>query len=479
MTRIHRHPLLIGLCFAALLLVSLPGCTPTTTPGPGGSPGTGTGTGTPPPSGPNPLEFTYTRVVGLAPPVPTGCEPQTYRDHTYAVQKTVVNDRAHLLRLMGVTSESQLSRGQRGLLESYDHGQTQAMRNRMALAQRAGSSALVNGKMQCELIDTTFARGVNSSWLRNDFWPRATRNGVILSSTYCQELSGTPPAFVLTHEIAHMLDNPQLNGAGDPAYGRDNSHTIDERTNRIAAFCEGWAHYQTYKDFPSMAPSRPLTTIRTDGQPNRTTSGSNVTGEDMISVEGIIGHMLLRLDREIPGGAAKIQDIFIRTNRASTRDVVSFLTAWLNTYPGDTAQVMRIFDEMTLYKFSDSAIRSMFPQAAVATYLSSRRSPSAPAPTDAAADPTRQPGGDTSTGNLAGTGTKLAQDELSDTVGKTGKTTGTATGADTGTATGKSVAGSSTSSATQPVASGAQGTFQESGSGKADGSSQQGFNDQF
>lgn len=292
----------------------------------------------------------------------------------YTVSRHKVRDEAHLLELMGVKSESQLTDGQKALMASFRMSQSQAIKNRIPYGKQS--------KIRVILSDTTGFDDKNTfPDVEKDFWPYSNGSLIQLSSNgYNYPNSEDDARSTFLHEYAHSMDGT-VKEFFNP-YGKDGSHYCDEKTGKRAAFIEGWAEFNEMLEFP-MERSRIISSvnsqIRIESKKKAgeyefvDPKGSDISGLDLLNVEGVNACILFRMASEIPDGQKKVFEAFVASNGwfNNLRDLVK---AFLRKNPGELAKVGTIIDEATYGKLTDSQLQEFIGDSAASTaFLKTRK----------------------------------------------------------------------------------------------------------
>lgn len=297
----------------------------------------------------------------------------------YRVFVTKVRDEAHLLQLMGATTDTAiLSDGQRALLAAYRHAKEQALIERMKQGARK--------RVEVVLTDTN---GHNGSNVIRDFWPYSNGDLLQLSSLRFNTPDGEDEArSTMVHECAHSMDRAQAER--DAPYGPDGTHYINEVIKPRAAFMEGWAVFLQMQDSPERASWWPVVCRNVKIERSKgvydTASATALDGITLTRVEGINGLVLLNISK-LPGGMEKLMLTFRATNRAD-RTLGDFLKDYVSRNPDQALDVARIFDDCTHGKLSDAEMKEFLGNGdAVKAFLQARQTAveadaasSAPAP---------------------------------------------------------------------------------------------------
>lgn len=298
-------------------------------------------------------------------------------DHSqaYKVTRVLVRDEAHLLQLMGVSREEDLSDGQKALLAVFRHARSEAIRARMPYSFRS--------KVKVLLTDTTgFDDEARYPHVEGDFWPYSSGFTIVMNSRRYNHPEGPAGArSTFVHEFAHSMDMTlmELN----KPYGLDGMHMAMEKTAPKAAFLEGFAEFNEMLDDPrGLAGMREA--VKTIAVESRTKKGDyawidakdpSLSGTDLLNVEGINALILYRLATEIPGGRDKVMQAFVAT-RYPWRSLAHLLRRFVKDHPEETARVARILDEETLHKLSDAEVRKFLGRSkGVEAWLQNRQRP--------------------------------------------------------------------------------------------------------
>ncbi|MBF0409419.1 MAG: hypothetical protein HQM10_18915 [Candidatus Riflebacteria bacterium] len=304
------------------------------------------------------LAYEYCRIVDVAPasgPIPANL--LSYKGYLY--ESIRIQSSAELLRAMRAGSEEDLSDEQKGLFKAFNHGSSDNMKKRLSYASECN---IPDNSISVYLLDTTFIQGVERSKLRNDLWPMAIGNKIILS---CIDRSPTDTASLLAHETSHTVDNINLNLID---YGKDKRHHLNEVSTKSTAFSEGWAIFNQYYDFPStaMLPSKLMyeTASSAFGHPDyvmRSLTDSEVAPEDFLKTEGVVSEILFHIAHQIPDGFDKIFKSFLKIRNDNSKDITSLINVLLDSYPEDSKKIMEIFARDTASRFSSEEFKKSFP----------------------------------------------------------------------------------------------------------------------
>ena len=177
--------------------------------------------------------------------------------NAYRVKTIKVTDETHLMRLMGATTENELTDLQKGLLETY------------RFARQAEFDTLkprIPGQtktIDLNLVDITgYTDTSRYTKITDDFWPQNSRtyrrsgdsfslhSEIRISGTDCLgHGSNTAKRMKSTfaHEFGHALDKTFTE---TNAYGHDGAHYINEKIEPKASFAEGFANFIKMLFFP-------------------------------------------------------------------------------------------------------------------------------------------------------------------------------------------------------------------------------------
>jgi hypothetical protein len=277
---------------------------------------------------------------------------------------------------MGANSEEDLSDGQKALLAVYRHSKSEAIKERMLYGYQS--------KIKVMLSDTTgFDNSNTNPHTRRDFWPYSHGNLIQMSSSrYNFPGSDSDAKSTFVHEFAHSMDRT-IKEFIKP-YGKDGSHYTNEMTRPRTAFVEGWAEFNEMLDSQDEVKSmqRSIKRIKIErksesGQYEYVDADSaDVSGKDLLSVEGINANILYRIATEIPGGRDKVFATFTGTRWKLFRNLKSFSRAFARKYPDDAAKIAEIFDNETHGKLSANELRHYAGSSAAAEeYITMRGAP--------------------------------------------------------------------------------------------------------
>ncbi len=330
------------------------------------------------------LSFVYERSVKVV-----SVESQAYKDaakdpnlsvrvsrsnpkQAWVSEKVAVRDEKHLLELLGAADGNtwKLSGGQKSLLETFRFAKSDSMKS--YLAGMAAEGRLPNcrppGCVTVNLDCSAFSKGkVKKDYgidLRKDFWALSYGTSIFIGSAYDSGfLSMGNPKATLIHEFSHCIDGATRT---DLDYGLDGTHFGNEKTNGQTAFVEGWAEYNEMLSFGMEVLNRRMdTTLVKDESDEKSgkysysiPSLSKMSGQDLLSVEAVDAVILYRLSKEIPGGRDRVKAAFLATN-TGCRDMTTFLRAFVAANPDQAQKVLKILDQETKGKLSESDFNSI------------------------------------------------------------------------------------------------------------------------
>ncbi len=271
----------------------------------------------------------------------------------YEVNRTKVTSESQLMKLMGAGSEAELTDGQKALLAVYRHSKSQAVKDRAKYNYQSSIKVM--------LSDTTgFDNSSEYPNVRKDFWPYSQGNLIQMSSgRYNYPGSDDDSQSTFVHEYSHSMDRT-IKEIINP-YGKDGSHYSNELTAPRAAFVEGWAEFNEMLDSEDevRAMENSIKRVRlesksTAGDYTQVKSDSpDLSGKDLMSVEGINAMILYRMATEIPDGKEKVFKAFTSTRWKLFRNLKSMSKYFARKYPEDAAKLAEIFNDETFGKLSD------------------------------------------------------------------------------------------------------------------------------
>ncbi len=279
-------------------------------------------------------------------------------DHctAYDVRRVKVKDEAHLLRLMGAESETELSDGQKAMLAVYRHSRSQAINERHQYGYLS--------KVKVILSDTSGYEDRNKyPHVRRDFWPYSQGSLIQISSGHYNYSGAEDDArSTFVHEYAHSLDRT-IKEFINP-YGKDGSHFSNEMTKPRSAFVEGWAEFNEMLDseYEVKTMKNSIKNVRLE---SKTVAGQyqivsadnpELSGQNLLSVEGINAMILYRLANEVPDGRKKIFETFSKTNWKIFRSLSTFSKDFARRYPEDAAKLAEIIDTESKGRLSEAEL---------------------------------------------------------------------------------------------------------------------------
>lgn len=287
-------------------------------------------------------------------------------DHNiaYDVSRTKVKSVEHLLELMGVKSETDLTDGQKALIAVYKHSTSQNIKDRMKYSYRK--------KINVILSDTTgFDNPGDYPHVTDDFWPYSSGSTIQMSSgRYNWPGSEASARSTFVHEFAHSFDRT-IKEFFNP-YGKDGSHFANELTRPRSAFVEGWAEFNEMLDSADKARQikNSISLIKVE---NKKKAGDytnvepeTLSGTDLLSVEGVNAVILHRIATEVPGGKDKVFNAFTSTGWNMFRSLKTITSKLCQQNGDNTAAIARIIDEQTLGKLSDKEFEKYIGSSAAA-----------------------------------------------------------------------------------------------------------------
>lgn len=289
----------------------------------------------------------------------------------YKVKRVKVTTEEELLAAMGVSSESELSNGQKALLAVFRTAYSDAIQS------KAKDSILP--RVNVILTDTTnFTNSELRDAVKKDFWPYSSFFTINMSNFFYDYPGGDKDATsTMIHEYAHCMDLT-VKEFKDP-YGKDGSHYGNEVTSKRAAFVEAWAEYNEMIESEDEAKNIIKNTKKlwveskdkagdyTDLDPEEATS------EQLKAAESYNAYLLYRLATEIDGGKEKVTKAFIGTRWKLFRDLSTLVKRFIKNNPDDAKKVCEIVDEVFLGKFTDEEMFDMCGKSqAVKDYIATR-----------------------------------------------------------------------------------------------------------
>ncbi|MBF0406330.1 MAG: hypothetical protein HQM10_03170 [Candidatus Riflebacteria bacterium] len=162
--------------------------------------------------------------------------------------------------------------------------------------------------------------------------------------------------YSLTHEITHLADKRELQKND---YGMDGTHYFDEITKGVAPVKEAWAEYaeisQAIEDGSSGFLERWYPKVTFASRDDKTYRFDQVSGMDLLNIEGIVCQCFFDIAKKIPDGDAKLRRAFDATNTVNGT-FQDLLKSIINSNPSDMAALSAIIKEQTLGKLSDKEI---------------------------------------------------------------------------------------------------------------------------
>ncbi|MBF0409449.1 MAG: hypothetical protein HQM10_19070 [Candidatus Riflebacteria bacterium] len=304
-------------------------------------------------------------------------------DHNvaYQVYRVKVTSREQLIELMGAKSFSELNDGQKALVAMYDYSKTDSVKERTDFFPRETAEII--------LTDTeNFNDEEKYPNIRRDFWPTASGKTIWVNSLrYSYPNSDKDSPHTFTHELAHIFDNSPL---PFNAYGKDGAHYFNEKTSPRTAFKEGWAQFNELSYFGTgtsgVFEDSDIKKIKIEDTASAgnyveiDAASSSLSGNDLLSVEGVNAFIMYDISLKANDGRKKIYDAFKEINFGFIV-LKDLLKKFLKKYPDDSEIVFKAFDNRTLNKFSNDELIRYFGQSPQLTEYLARRPGKTPANT--------------------------------------------------------------------------------------------------
>lgn len=306
----------------------------------------------------------------------------------YIVRAVSVTSDQQLLQLMGTSREDRLSDTQKGILEVYRLGQSDAIKGLNQNAPAANRQVTVN------LVDVTGCEDRQKfPALRNDFWPHARKISlssqkgpvrdieVLISGVDAQGYGARTPAEMkatFAHEFGHTLD---LTSIEMEAYGPDGDHWSNEVITEKAAFSEGFANYISTLLYPSRARDfrSSLQQIQVETAPRTyarfAPNDPQLKATDLLRVEAVNTLILHQITQTLPDGREKVFAAF-RESNSWNNGLGKFLQTLIRLYPADASAILKIVDDETCKRLTNAEIRTLLGNSSLAEgYLQTRADP--------------------------------------------------------------------------------------------------------
>ncbi|NLI79908.1 MAG: DUF4124 domain-containing protein [Candidatus Riflebacteria bacterium] len=321
----------------------------------------------------------------------------------YVIRRVEIRSEGHLLSLMGVGSEAELSDTQKGLLEVYRMGTSGTLADLNRFGPSNGRSITVN------LVDVTGCDDRQKfPAVREDYWPKASKStttkGNKTTTAIDITISGVDSQgygartaremkATFAHEFGHTLDQAQMEWG---AYGPDGHHWQNEVIGERAAFKEGFANFVQLLAFPERARDYRASLFHVQYETASRTynrfppDDAQVKPTDLLRVEAVTTLLLWRFAQELGDGREKVMRAFQESN-SYNNSLGRFLQTLVRQNPGDAAAIAKILDEETRKRMSNEEIRTLFGNdPGIESFLSGRTDPGArrvvsPPPADPAA----------------------------------------------------------------------------------------------
>ncbi|MBF0410921.1 MAG: DUF4124 domain-containing protein [Candidatus Riflebacteria bacterium] len=304
--------------------------------------------------------------------------------NAYILKKVQIKDENHLIQLMGSDSESKLTDGQRGLLETYRFSRSPEYSNFSTYFSS------VDVKINLVLSDITGFEDIRKyPDVKETFWPsiiKDSSNAKQIHST--MNISSVPyigggsstgenmkKAFA--HEFGHGIDMTRRESGG---YGPDEDHYANEIIQPRSAFTEGFANFITIHFFPDKISYykgviNELWKEEDKGKYKRVTVNDMEDPTQLLQVEGVNALILADISKELPNGIGLIMQSFTRHNSSNTT-MMSFLKKLVADFPVHAAVIAEILDRHTSGRLLNSEIRTILGSSpGVEGYLAKRKDP--------------------------------------------------------------------------------------------------------
>jgi hypothetical protein len=302
----------------------------------------------------------------------------------YKVKRVKVTDEAHLLQLMGVKNEDELSNGQKAMLEVYRSSKSDAIAERAQYDYNKRIGVILTDSTGIDLEYTASdgsKKTVSKEDYSHDFWSWSNGSTIHMAThNYTGSNAPENARSTFLHEYCHAIDRT-IKEFIKP-YGKDGSHYGSEKTNNRAAFVEGWAEYNEMLESESEARGYqsamdPIMIELSDKEgekalqdPNRKTYQNSksvyeyvdpktLSGEELFECEAYNANIMYRIATEIPDGRNKIYDAFKSTRWMLFRDLKTLVKRLCKDNPEDVAAIGKIVDELTYGKLSDKEMKKV------------------------------------------------------------------------------------------------------------------------
>ena len=307
----------------------------------------------------------------------------------YNVNRVKVKSEEHLMELMGVSSEDEMTNGQKAMLACYRTAKSDAIKERSNIAYHDKINVILTDTTNSDLTYTDAQgkeKSVSLSDFQHDFWSWSNGSTIHMAThNYNGSNSVADATSTFLHEYCHSIDRT-IKELIKP-YGKDGSHYGDEMSGKRAAFVEGWAEYnemiesdaeaQNYlsqmatvcvelkdKDLknytfdPDKEWSKEQGGWFCNGISTYTyVSAQDLTAEELWKCEAYNRAALYRIATEIPNGKQKIYDAFKSTRWNLFRDLTTVVKKLCKENPDDIATIGKILDELTYGKMSDKEMK--------------------------------------------------------------------------------------------------------------------------
>ena len=310
----------------------------------------------------------------------------------YTVNRVKINSREELIAAIGVP-ESDMTEGQKALLDCYDMAYSKAIDERSQYSYRDPIRVVFTDTADTDWSYTD-ANGntqtVPEYTYQHDFWSWSNGNTIHMAShNYDSAYARDKVKSTFLHEYCHAID--KTNSEWIKPYGKDGTHMYNngssEMTKDKVAFVEGWAEYNEMIEFPDRA-NYYLNGIATicielsakeaakknldpakegsNGEGgwfkngNSTyvmVSASDLTAKELWKCEGFNCAALYKLATELDNGKQKVYDAFIKSRGKAGRDIRTFVKELCKQNPNDIAAIGRILDDLTMGKMTDKEFK--------------------------------------------------------------------------------------------------------------------------
>ncbi|MBF0544767.1 MAG: hypothetical protein HQM08_10055 [Candidatus Riflebacteria bacterium] len=293
--------------------------------------------------------------------------PISGTNYSFRMDRVEVTSLDQLKQLLGVDKlpEDQWPKGAAGLIGAYQGSDANFTRMGITKYGRTPTVYLTDDQViSPTLQNSAKSAGVDLDTSLNSAYRIYGTDNINFCAGFFKNEPSTQIAledgkYILTHEVTHLAEN-RIIQAGD--YGQDNQHFWNETTGGSAPFTEAWAEYaeinQALTDGRQEYVDRWYPTLNeqsTYSQDATQMSKDDITGAQLLQVEGIECQALLEIQKKIPNGDAKIRQAYDATN-TSTGTFQDFLKSFAASNPSDVDALKAILKEQTFGKLSDAEI---------------------------------------------------------------------------------------------------------------------------